>query len=782
MKKVCKVLLAAMIFLGTILLSFSVGAADPQVRYYTLPSSVSSDHLSIFPEHGETFYLLSSSESQTQLSLFDPQHGDFTSLLTDPLPYTAALLSPSFLVIASSTMDYDEEGQSFLSYTRMTYYERGTGLAESYIFPDLFLENSSCLAEDSYGLFYAVDRESPSTLLIFDRYGALQNSILCNGRIASVTSSPSGDQIYITYTDNRRFSYLDCSSPESLSQLVDLDTDSPILPYRFLDDTSYIDGTGDLYFLKDNRFQFSYSSLCPEPSPYLYQDFLLCFPEDGPLLYLNWKTGEAVAQSPDIEGTPLDFCVSGDTGIILLSSSGGYRLGCLELNLPKTLDPIVISPSYHPLSAEQTASCWENSLPVNLSVQNVYTQSADFNQFTHPASLSQPVLEDGLAAVNFYRALYGLSPLTLNMEGCESLAYGAVLSFWASEDGDIPEKPDAMPDSFYHTAQLACQSSTVVRQSALSPYPIAQAIHTLMEKSPPTRETLLSPHLTSVSFGAATAEDGSTCVLLSAQTDDTDDEGVTAYPSGGVFPQELADSLWSLSFDSSLLCGVRGMPTVTIQDLDNGTCTSRTLGDGLFLTQNGIEWTAPSPIPGHFTVQVHHLCTQGGSPVMIEYSGSLIPLDLSLPDPEDPSNPPESGQIGSSLYSIDREHGWIYGISPSTSAAAFRGNLAGEGEFTLLRNQQVISSGNAGTGMVIQLSQDGVVSDTLTLIVYGDVSGEGNVNTLDFRTLRDHLLEKEGLAGPFLQAADINHDKQVNTLDLLALEQFLSGEYDISQK
>ena len=167
---------------------------------------------------------------------------------------------------------------------------------------------------------------------------------------------------------------------------------------------------------------------------------------------------------------------------------------------------------------------------------------------------------------------------------------------------------------------------------------------------------------------------------------------------------------------------------------------------------------------------------------MIEYSGSLIPLDLSLPDPEDPSNPPESGQIGSSLYSIDREHGWIYGLSPSTSAAAFRGNLSGEGEFTLLRNQQVISSGNAGTGMVIQLSQDGVVSDTLTLIVYGDVSGEGNVNTLDFRTLRDHLLEKEGLAGPFLQAADINHDKQVNTLDLLALEQFLSGEYDISQK
>ena len=110
---------------------------------------------------------------------------------------------------------------------------------------------------------------------------------------------------------------------------------------------------------------------------------------------------------------------------------------------------------------------------------------------------------------------------------------------------------------------------------------------------------------------------------------------------------------------------------------------------------------------------------------MIEYSGSLIPLDLSLPDPEDPSNPPESGQIGSSLYSIDREHGWIYGISPSTSAAAFRGNLAGEGEFTLLRNQQVISSGNAGTGMVIQLSQDGVVSDTLTLIVYAMSPGKG---------------------------------------------------------
>lgn len=781
MKKVCKCLLATMAFLGSLLLCFSADAADPKVCYYPLPSSMSSDNLSIFPEHDETFYLLSSSESQTQLFLFDPQHGDFTSLLTNPFPYTTALLSPSFLVIASSTMDYDEEGQAFVSSTRMTYYERSTGLFESYIFPDLFLENSSCLATDSHGFFYAVDRDSPSTLFILDRYGTLQHSISCHDRIASVTASPSGDQIYITYTDNRRFSYLDCSSPESSVQLVDLDTDSPILPYHFLDDTSYIDATGDLYSLEGKLFQFSYSSLCPEPSPCLYENFLLCFPEEGPLLYLKRETGEAVAQSPDIEGIPLDFCISGDTGIILLSSSSGYRLGCLELNLPKTLDPMSISPSYHPLSAEQTVSYWENSLPANRSVQDVYTQSADFTQFTHPASLSQQVLEDGLAAANFYRSLYGLSALTLDTEGCQFLAYGAVLSFWAEGDGTFPEKPDTMPDSFYHIAESACQSSTTVQQSTLSPYPLTQAVHTLMEENPSIREMLLSPSLTSVSFGAATAEDGFTCVLVCARADNLN---LATYPSGGIFPQELSPSLWSLSLDDSLLCGVRGMPFVTIQDLDTGTSISRTLQNGLFFTENGIAWTPPSPLPAHFTVQVHQLCTQGGVPVMIEYSGSLMSLGLSLPDTEYPSNPPEAGQIGSSLYTIDRECGWIYGISPSTSAAAFRANLTvtGEGELTLSRNQQTVSSGNAGTGMVIQLSQDGVVTDSLTLIVYGDVSGEGNINTLDFRALRDHLLEKEELNGPFCEAADVTHDGQVNTLDLLALNQFLSGGYDISQK
>ena len=781
MKKVYQALLAALILWIGIILSFSASATDPQILYYAIPSSAAyNDHLSILPGTDGDFYLLSSDDTQTQLSLFDAIQGEFRPLHTEPLPYTAALLSPGTLVIASSTMQYDETEQAFLCSTRMTYYEKNTGIFESYVFPDLYLENSRCLAVDAYGFFYTVDRESPSIVRIFNRSGVLQHTIPCNDRISSVTASPSGEQIYITYTDNRRFSRLDCSLPDAFGQPVDLDMDSPELPYRFLDDTSYMDAAGDRYVWEENRFRLSYSSLCPQPSPCLYQNFLLCFPKGGPLLYLDQETGEAVAQSPDIEGTPVDFSVSGDTGAILLSFADGYRIACVDLNHPETLQPTIVSPSYCPLNADQIALLWKENLPVNLSTQQVYTQPADLEHFAYPAALSQQVLEDGLRAVNFYRSLYGLSPVVLDTEGCQSLAYGAVLSLWETTDGDVPDKPEDMPDSFYGSGLQAYQSGVALRQDTLSPYPVAQAVHTLIKENPSFRESLLSPDLASVSFGAATAEDGSTAVMLSSHTEQP---GMMAYPSGGAFPQGLAAStIWSLSLDNSLLCGVRGTPTVTITDLDTGVSSTLTWEDGLSPTQNGLEWDPPSPIPSRFTVQVHNLCTKDGMPAMVEYSGSLFSMDLSLPEPEDPSGSLDPDKISSSQYIIDREQGWIYGISPSTSSAAFRGNLTAEGELVLFRDNRPVTSGNAGTGMAIQLLQDGTVVDELTLVIYGDVSGEGNVNTLDFRTLRDHLLEKESLNGPFLQAADVNHDGQVNTLDLLALDKFLAGSYDILQK
>lgn len=85
------------------------------------------------------------------------------------------------------------------------------------------------------------------------------------------------------------------------------------------------------------------------------------------------------------------------------------------------------------------------------------------------------------------------------------------------------------------------------------------------------------------------------------------------------------------------------------------------------------------------------------------------------------------------------------------------------------------TSGNVGTGMVMLFS-DAKTGETKTykLLIKGDNTGEGNVNTRDKQKIVNHLLEKEHLSGLYYHAADMNTDGIVDTRDLVAVAQAYS--------
>ena len=93
-------------------------------------------------------------------------------------------------------------------------------------------------------------------------------------------------------------------------------------------------------------------------------------------------------------------------------------------------------------------------------------------------------------------------------------------------------------------------------------------------------------------------------------------------------------------------------------------------------------------------------------------------------------------------------------------------------------NTSFNSDGVVKTGQVVTFA-DG---SSYTVVVYGDLNGDGNINSADLLKLRQHLLGKSVLSNEFLEAANFNGDNNINSASLLKVRQFLLGKTNINQK
>ncbi|MCQ4021577.1 MULTISPECIES: dockerin type I domain-containing protein [unclassified Ruminococcus] len=145
------------------------------------------------------------------------------------------------------------------------------------------------------------------------------------------------------------------------------------------------------------------------------------------------------------------------------------------------------------------------------------------------------------------------------------------------------------------------------------------------------------------------------------------------------------------------------------------------------------------------------------------------------PEASSDSKPPESisselngkGGITSDLYTIDNSAMTVTGIKPQTTIAVFKTNIDYSDYKAVFRNYdgKTRTSGNVGTGFTAEFT--GADKKSYTLIVSGDLTGEGNVNSLDVRSYMRCLCGKAQLDFPFKAALDINGDSECDVLDLL---------------
>lgn len=112
---------------------------------------------------------------------------------------------------------------------------------------------------------------------------------------------------------------------------------------------------------------------------------------------------------------------------------------------------------------------------------------------------------------------------------------------------------------------------------------------------------------------------------------------------------------------------------------------------------------------------------------------------------------------------------YLTGVSPSTSVSAM--NRAG---YTIYSGSTKVTSGLVGTGMTAVSS-----SATVTIVVTGDVSGDGKITITDVVKLQKSVVGSDRLSGAYAKAADINGDGKVTITDVVQAAQVTVGQRTI---
>ena len=175
-----------------------------------------------------------------------------------------------------------------------------------------------------------------------------------------------------------------------------------------------------------------------------------------------------------------------------------------------------------------------------------------------------------------------------------------------------------------------------------------------------------------------------------------------------------------------------------------------------------------------------------------ESSGTNTPSESqpTTPPATKPTEPPTT-EPPKPVFSIKvnlnvNSDNTVTGIKPGTSVAdiASKVTVTG-GSFDILdANEKVKKDGKICTGdMIAGKDSSGNYVAVYTVVIYGDVNGDGAVNVKDLINVQKNILKMSTINGIYAKAADTNRDgKSANIKDLILIQKQILGMSNIDQK
>jgi hypothetical protein len=125
----------------------------------------------------------------------------------------------------------------------------------------------------------------------------------------------------------------------------------------------------------------------------------------------------------------------------------------------------------------------------------------------------------------------------------------------------------------------------------------------------------------------------------------------------------------------------------------------------------------------------------------------------------------------------------VTNIAPSTTASTFLDAIliANQTSVTLSKNSTPLAMGSlVGTGTSILVSK-GIQNTSYSIVIYGDVSGDGVISVSDMLAVKKHLVGLNLLTGDYLKAGKVTRQSSIEVGDLAAIKSNILKISTISQ-
>lgn len=246
----------------------------------------------------------------------------------------------------------------------------------------------------------------------------------------------------------------------------------------------------------------------------------------------------------------------------------------------------------------------------------------------------------------------------------------------------------------------------------------------------------------------------------------------------GTFMQDISvldnQSYASIFVEAGRKANVSPIYLASLARQESGTNGSRaTTGDAF--TYDGINY---SGLFNFFNIGAY---SSASSPILaglVWASGGTGGDEID----EGPTNDQNNNINYTEILEVKTKGNYISGFALGTNIDLIINKIGDKGTVIIygIDGAEKKSGSKIATGDTIKITNEGNVTE-YKYVMYGDLSGDGEINSADLLKMRQHLLGTNKLNNSFLESAYLSGDGEINSADLLKLRQHLLGTNKIAQ-